>query len=237
MVSTGYLKYHPEIIDEYKYVLLDESHRIYPQQFDAICSKAASEGKVCVFSSDPGQVLSQCEGRNAIAQKIHALPLAGDFKLSEKIRTNKELASFITAARNLSKKPHCKMDYSNVDVVYANTVEEAKSIICYYRNNGYVFINYSKSNCQYSPYAQYEEDYDTHHVIGQEFDNVFMLMDQSFYYDKDDRLQGIPHPNPDYLYPNLFYQGVSRVREKLALIIVDTPLLFEKITSIFEFED
>lgn len=90
---------------------------------------------------------------------------------------------------------------------------------------------------RYSPYSQYEEDYDTHHVIGQEFDNVLILMDKSFYYDNDGLLQGIPHPNPDYLYPNLFYQGISRVREKIALIVVDAPVLFEKITSVLENED
>ena len=61
-----------------------------------------------------------------------------------------------------------------------------------------------------------------------------MLMDNSFYYDEEGVLKGIPHPNPDYLYPNLFYQGVTRVREKLSLIVVDAPALFEKITSIFE---
>ena len=99
------------------------------------------------------------------------------------------------------------------------------------------FINYSKSNYEASPYAAYEEDYDTHHVIGQEFDTVLILMDKSFYYDDDGVLQGIPHPNPDYLYPNLFYQGISRVREKIALIVVDAPVLFEKITSVLENEE
>ena len=59
-----------------------------------------------------------------------------------------------------------------------------------------------------------------------------MLMDSSFCYDSDGRLQGIPHPNPDLMYPNLFYQGVTRVREELALIVVRSPELFEKIASI-----
>lgn len=49
-------------------------------------------------------------------------------------------------------------------------------------------------------------------------------------------LQGVPHPNPDYLYPNLFYQGITRVREKIALVIVNSPRLFEKISSIFDIE-
>lgn len=236
VVSTGYLKYCPNVVDEYKYILLDESHRIYPYQFDNICEMVAQSDKVCIFSSDPEQVLSQSENANAIFDRIRKLPLAGEFELSEKIRTNKELASFIIAVRNLNKKPHCKMDYSNVDVAYANSVKEAKEIIRYYRDNGYVFINYSKSNRNYSPYSQYEEDYDTHHVIGQEFDKVLVLMDSSFYYDETGELQGIPHPNPNYLYPNLFYQGISRVREKIALVVVDAPVLFEKITSIFDCE-
>lgn len=236
VVSTGYLKYCPSVVDEYKYILLDESHRIYPYQFDDICEKVVQKRKVCIFSSDPGQVLSKSEDTNAIFERIRNLQLAGEFELSEKIRTNKELASFIISVRNLNKKPHCKMDYSNVQVAYANSVQEAKEIIRYFRDNGYVFINYSKSNRNYSPYSQYEEDYDTHHVIGQEFDNVLILMDSSFYYDECGELQGIPHPNPNYLYPNLFYQGISRVREKIALVVVDAPVLFEKITSIFDCE-
>lgn len=78
------------------------------------------------------------------------------------------------------------------------------------------------------------EDYDTHHVIGQEFDEVVMLMDASFFYSEDGELQGVPHPNPDYLYPNLFYQGITRVREKLAIIVVDNLELFSKIATILE---
>lgn len=237
VISARSLKCYPNIVDEYKYILLDETHRIYSNQFNDICKKAVIANQICIFSSDPEQILSKSENENAIFEKIQKLPLAGKFQLSEKIRTNKELASFITSIRNLSKKPHCKMDYSNVDVFYANTVNEAKSIIRYYRENGYVFINYSKSNYCPSPYSQFEEDYDTHHVIGQEFDNILMLLDKSFYYDENGVLKGIPHPNPDYLYPNLFYQGITRVREKIALVVVEESELFEKISSVLEFSN
>lgn len=59
-----------------------------------------------------------------------------------------------------------------------------------------------------------------------------MLLDDTFYYDENRLLQGIPHPDPDYLYPNLFYQGVTRVREKLALIVINAPELFREISTI-----
>ena len=128
------------------------------------------------------------------------------------------------------------VNYGGVTLSYANNYEEARNIIAYFKKQGYVFINYSKSDYKHSPYSEYEEDFDTHHVIGQEFDNVLMLMDNSFYYDENGILRGIPHPDPDYLYPNLFYQGITRVREKIALVIVDAPELFGKISSIFSAE-
>lgn len=232
VLSASELKRYPDSIDSYKYILVDESHRIYPYQFYEICKKVKENKKICIFSSDPEQILSHAEKQNAIVNKILNLSLLGKYELSEKIRTNKELASFIISVKNLNRKPHIPMNYENVSLAYANSVDEAKSIIKYYRSRGYTFINYSKSNYNYSPYTQYEEDYDTHHVIGQEFDNIIMLMDNSFYYDDNNLLQGIPHPNPDYLYPNLFYQGITRVREKIALVIVEAPDLFEKISSI-----
>ena len=134
--------------------------------------------------------------------------------------------------KNLKHKPKEPMNYSNVQLNYANTTQEAQNILEYYRSKGYIFINYSKSNYDFSPYEAYAEDYDTHHVIGQEFDKVVMLMDDSFYYDENGVLDGVSHPNPDYLYPNLFYQGVTRVREKLAIVVVNAPVLFENIASI-----
>lgn len=234
IVPAGALKWDGFSLDEYNYVLVDESHRIYEEQYTKICNSVRENDQICIFSSDPEQVLSTAEKRRKIVEKIRTLDLTKEFTLSEKIRTNKELHSFITRMKDLNHKPKKPMNYSNVHLNYANTTGEAQSLLEYYRSNDFVFINYSKSNFAESPFAQYEEDFDTHHVIGQEFDKVVMLLDGSFYYDDSGVLDGIPHPNPDYLYPNLFYQGVTRVREVLAIVVVDNPTLFEKITSIVE---
>lgn len=232
IVSVSELRDESFSLSDYTYILVDESHRIYTEQFDAICDSVNKNDQICIFSSDPEQVLSASETRNDIVAKIEALHLDGQFTLSEKIRTNRELHSFIMCMKDLNHRPKVLMDYSNVVLNYANTTQEAQYLLAYYRSKGFKFINYTKSNYAPSPFSAYAEDFDTHHVIGQEFDKVVMLLDSSFFYDEDGKLQGIPHPNPNYLYPNLFYQGVTRVREELALIVVNAPELFEKIASI-----
>lgn len=235
VISVVSMRSDDNLLNEYDFILVDESHRIFPYQFNVICSFVRENNKVCIFSSDPGQTLSIQEQKRKIVEKILALPQIEKYELSEKIRTNKELASFVKKVINLKKSVPDSVSYENVSLAYAKSVTEARKIIKYFRAKGYVFINYSKSNCCYSPYEKYyEEDYDTHHVIGQEFDNVLLLMDNSFYYDKDGVLQGVTHPNPDYLYPNLFYQGITRVREKIAIVVVEAPILFQQIASIFD---
>lgn len=72
----------------------------------------------------------------------------------------------------------------------------------------------------------------THQVIGQEFNNVIFSMDNNFRYSEDDRLQGKQHPNPDYIFYKLWYQGVSRAREKLCILVIGNKPLFTKILSI-----
>ncbi|MBO4325512.1 MAG: DUF2075 domain-containing protein, partial [Lachnospiraceae bacterium] len=221
-------------LTDYNYLLVDEAHRMFPEFFDTVVASVRANKQVCVWSSDPEQVLTTHEKANDIAGRINALPPDEVYTLSEKFRINKELSTFIQRVKNLNHKPEMPMDYSNVEVNCANSTQEAQYMLEYYRGRGYVFINYSKPAYGESPYSAYEEDFDTHHVIGQEFDKVVMLLDSSFYYDEEGFLHGIPFPDPDFLYPNLFYQGVTRVRENLALIVVKAPEVFGKIASILE---
>lgn len=218
----------------YAFILVDESQRIGEKDFDHICQAVRDGGKTCVFSIDPELVLSPAERDHDIEGRIMALVNEASFELCEKIRMNKDLASYIMWAKNLGHRPKQPMDYSCVILDYAATSSEAQDMIEYYREKGYVFINYSRSEFDPGPFDEYVEDYDTHHVIGQEFDRVVMLLDKSFYYDDEGILQGVPRVSQDYLYPNLFYQGISRVREKLAIIVVGNEPLFGKMAGIFE---
>jgi hypothetical protein len=66
--------------------------------------------------------------------------------------------------------------------------------------------------------------HNTHNVIGQEFEGVCMILDDNWFYQYN-KLTGREHPNPDYLFEQLLYQGLTRVRSKLALIVCDEDIL------------
>lgn len=57
-------------------------------------------------------------------------------------------------------------------------------------------------------------------------------MDKNFRYSNEGILQAYEHPNPDYLFPRLFYQNITRARQKLCIIVLDNIDLFTKLLSI-----
>ena len=231
IISADVLADGAEELDGYRFVLADESHRMQPVVFDKLCDSIRKNDQVCIFSSDPEQIYSAAERENNIAARIRRLPLAGDYELSERIRANKELLTFILSLKDLRYEPPEPVRYDHVELCYAATIEESQQLLAAYRARGYTFINYTRAR-ELDPYTAYEEDFSADQIIGREFDNVVMLMDSTFYYDEDGRLQGASQLAPDYIYPNLFYHGVSRVRERLALIVVGAPDLFDRIVEI-----
>jgi len=221
-------------LKRYRFILVDETHRMSTKDFEKICRSVGESRSVCIFSIDPRQLLTTVDKEKDISGKIESLGNVTEFKLSERIRYNKEIRFFILQLMDKRNKPKDQIDYDNISLAYADTSEEAQELLGYFRSLGYTFINYSKPRYHESPFARYEEDIDTDHVAGREYDNVVMLLDESFFYDEKGRLQGIPTPDPDYLYPNLFYQGITRAREKLAVIVIRNRGLFEEIAKIIE---
>ncbi len=218
----------PSEIGDVRFVLIDEAHRIYPKHFKALCKMVKDKSMVAVFSSDPEQVISKSELENDILSKINALKPIETFNLSDRIRTNKELFSFIISIMDLKKKAPKNINYGAVSLCFANNWFETKQMLEYFEDKNYSFINY----------LNIENDsltcsgYDIHKVIGQDFDKVVMVMDNSLYYDEDGKLQAHQPTDSEYIYSKLFYQGITRAKEKLALIVVDNKALFEKVSQI-----
>ena len=217
---------------QYKCVFIDESHHLHKKQFDILVKETKLYNIPVVFSYDSSQTLAKSEEQTAIAEQIEKLPHLMIYTLSGKIRTNKELASFIRRLFYLKAKDKYP-GYPSVSVAFANDEKEAEILLKSYRQEGYTFINYTESDYYKDMFGSYS-DYDTHQVIGQEFDKVLMLMDGTFTYNKNGVLVAMEHPNPDYIYQKLLFQGLTRVRQRLAIIVIQNQMLFKNILSILK---
>ena len=221
------------LIKQYDCVLIDEAQRLYQVDFDCIIRSFQKWNINCIFAYDYYQVLSNAEKNRNIPGQLNKLNFFCESKLSKKIRTNKEVVLFIKNVINLSNRPEEYMDYSNIEVLYASDYTVASNIIEYYvTNKGFKFISYTPSRIISNDIDKFSSYTNTHHIIGQEFDNVIFSMDSNFKYGEDGCLQGRIHPNPDYIFYKLWYQGVSRAREKLCILIIGNEPLFNNILKV-----
>ena len=81
IISAGQLRNDDVSLADYNYILVDETHRIYTSQFEAICDSVRGNDQVCIFSSDPEQILSNAEKRNDTVNKIKAIPPDTEYTL------------------------------------------------------------------------------------------------------------------------------------------------------------
>ncbi len=86
-----------------EFMVVDESHRLYKPTLETVVNWVKAHKTTCIFSFDDSQKLSAYEDR--INNSGTILKLCGDnkYKLSDKIRTNKEIALFIKCLFNLKK--------------------------------------------------------------------------------------------------------------------------------------
>ena len=219
---------------DYQYIFVDESQRIWAGNYAAVVKYSREKAVPCVFSHDYFQVLSKYERSQEVPKKLQQLEGYNEnlYTLSKKIRTNEEINSFIECLLRLSSKPKVRR-FPNVDVLYVGNVGDLYETMEYYVDvKKYHWIGYTPSTYVKSSLNKYTGELNSHQAIGQEFNNVIVMMDINFKYDEEGNLLGRIHPNPDYLLHKLFYQAVSRAREKLCIVVLENKELFRSISSI-----
>ena len=71
----------------------------------------------------------------------------------------------------------------------------------------------------------------SHEVIGQEFENVGVIIDKHFYYENN-KLKANQMYNNVYSPTKMFYQAITRVIETLEIIVVENIDIFNKLIKI-----
>lgn len=223
-------------VSNYELIIVDETQRIYQYQLDELLEKIKKTNVKCIFSYDSQQCLARWEIKGNIPQYIKSQVSPQAFKLTEKIRTNKEIASFIKNLFDLSKKnPNQK--YTNVDVQYFSNVNDSREYLEVLKNQKWKIINYTPSMYKNYPYEKYQNrSNDTaHKVIGQEYDNVVAVLDKHFYYNKDGKLDTKGYSETPYYHPTkMLFQIVTRARKRLRIIIINNEAMLNQCLKILQ---
>ncbi len=218
-------------------LIIDEVQRIKIEQFRLIKKYIDDNNTILILSGDRKQILRNGEG--GIIEILENEYL-NKFSMTKKIRTNKELADFISVMLDLSKLNNKKLSKKNINITYFNSYEVANKYILTKKN--FSFINYTSTLYPEKGQVGFERmDYNRntvgnpHRVIGQEFENVGVLIDKHFYYDNN-KLKAHTMYNNVYSPKDMLYQAITRVIQTLEIIVVENIEVFKILVNIFDKE-
>lgn len=180
-------------LDEYGTVLVDEAHLLDKETLENIVEAAGK--RPVIFTSDCEDQLSPEEVGQSVKLGIAKLPEIQTFRLTNRIRTNEEISSFV---QNMMHIPDYKSGrrFPHVTVFYANDDQEAANLIQDAKKQGYQHLLESE-------------------VAEKAYDSVAIILDGNYFYDSKKYLR-----SKKRTVRNLFHQ-LNSVKEKLMLIVKD----------------
>ena len=219
---------------KYDLIIVDETQRIYSEQLERIIQYVSDNNVKCIFSYDPDQVFTSIEAIRDTAGKIEKLNHK-KYLLTERIRTNKEIAAFIINLFDRNKI-HPTMKYKNIHLQYFNNSDSLRFFLEKLKCNDYEVIDYTTSSYNQLSYDKYQVgNKNAHAVIGQEFDKVAVVVNQNFFYDQDGKLVSKNEPGaPNYRLDKMLYQKLTRARQEITIIIYRNESLLDACLKILE---
>ncbi|MFO7318041.1 MAG: DUF2075 domain-containing protein [Bacilli bacterium] len=231
-------KFHDVIHDEsnlskYDLIIFDEAQRLYLKKLQEFIRLLEKSKTKCIFSYDPSQVLTAFEMKNKIPKLIETTLKPVKYELTEVVRYNKEIHSFIKKLFDLSSQVPMQQ-YSNVSIQYFSSVQATKSYLNFLQEAGWKVIDFTPSR-YIDPSRNHPMAVTTADVIGQEFDQVAAVIDETFYYKPNNRLAAKVECRKPYYHPaKMLYQNISRTRKKLQVVVVNNLVVMDHILKILK---
>ncbi len=219
-----------ETLAEFDVVIVDEAQRAKQEQFDKLKEIVEQNNIKCIFSYDEKQYLSNGEKIRNVSDQILKVSAKLTFKLTEKIRTNKEIASFIKPL--FDKHESIKhSEYFNINLYYCSDKKDVISLSEYLKSKGWKIPIYTPGTRSKFKYENYgiENEESAHAVIGQEFDRVVAIIDETFGYDAKGQLTASSYY---YSQRQMLYQILTRARLKMFVIILNNEVMLKRCLEI-----
>lgn len=212
---------------EYDIVLVDEAQRLSTEQYSFLTN---IETKIILFV-DHLQILHPSENDRNIEGEIEKNSNFEVVNLGNKVRTDKELADFINKLMNLSARNVSPHDYNNISINYFESSQVAKDFIDdKVIHDGWNSIEFTEYRTKYtgrltkSMISNYSLS--THEVVGREYDKVIIVIDSLVRRSDDGKLIYMRNDRYPYLEMSLLLEGLTRVRSKLMLVVVNNADMY-----------
>ena len=196
-------------LKHYSAVLVDEAHLLSSEKLQILLTQSEGEFPV-IFSSDSEDAICPEElGVNTL-KLIENLPEIQMFHLTNRIRTNAELSSFIQNMIHLTDRKTSK-PYPHVSVVYANNEEETAALLEDYIHQGY----------------EYEI------TAVRDIKRLVIILDERYYYDQNRYLRSKHFKEGRSDVRNLFHQ-LNQAKEELSIIVRENTYVYETLLTLLQ---
>ena len=232
----------------YSAILVDEAHLLSVEQLKILeeCKKQIP----VIFSSDTEDMISPEELDREISQRLASLPDVQSFHLTNRIRTNVELSSFIQNMMDLSRRKGQK-GYPNIEVVYANDDTEEVCLLQGYARRGYRYktIDAQINDSQVNNVKTNDRKTKLANSVVRDVNCLVVVLDERYYYDEDGYLRAEKICEDAYETTctttrrdkkdkksdvRILFHQLNQAKEKLAIVVKDNPPVYDTILNLLQ---
>ena len=197
-------------LEDYHAILVDEAHLLSVEKLNVLLNM--SEDRPIIFSSDSEEMISPKEIDQSTMKRMEELPNLQTFRLTNRIRTNAELSSFIQNMMHLPVRKN-QNEFPHVSVVYANDTKEADTLVQDYIRQGYqYFSQMGNAGLRITAVRDTEQ--------------MVVMLDERYYDDEDQYLRSRnPMQNGQSEVRRLFHL-LNQAKENLAFVVKENETLY-----------
>ena len=220
--KNGLLADKQQKYEQYSAILVDEAHLLSSEKMQ--CLLELSKGIPVIFSSDAEEVISPEEMDRSNIEMLENLPNIKTFHLTNRIRTNAELSSFIQNMMHLPERKN-QREYPHISVAYANNEEEAEILLCDYRRQGY---QYTAEKCELKNKTEVET------LAVRDTRQLVVLLDERYYYDERGYLRAVCRDANGNSYVRTLFHKLNQAKEKIAFVVKNNEQMYGKLLDLLQ---
>ena len=146
------------------------------------------------------------------------------FRLTNRIRTNAELSTFIQNMMHLPPRKNSR-GYPHIFVVYANDDVEAENLLSDYIKQGYQWVEIEESERQ-------EAQADLKMQAVRDMDKIVLLLDERYYYDEEGYLRAACFMKNGSSYVRKIFDSLNHARESIALVVKNNEKVYNTLLDL-----